>query len=192
MPDLDSLTLERLAMAFFTGDHKAVADMSSPYSVDDLVRAFTNLRQRMSRLIEGLTEDQINFSPDDNTYSLSEVISHLIASQGNTYNALLDIADSKLPHIDPVPRQPGGGAEKGLTAVILQGRLQTATDVLAQVMRDNYQPHAVKKVSFLSFGELTSKGWILFQLAHDLDHLKQAQVLRRSTGFPSKRGVTAR
>src|SRR5262245_11439471 len=107
MPELDSATIEAIASEFFrSGRQKSLSDLAKPYSVDELLRAFENLRRSMGRLLNNLTEQQISFNPDENTYSLSEVVSHLIASQGNTYNALIDITSSKLPHIDPVPRNP--------------------------------------------------------------------------------------
>ncbi|MCC7448717.1 MAG: DinB family protein [Anaerolineae bacterium] len=187
MPELDTSTLDKLMTAFFRERRQSISELAEPYTIDELLRAFENLRRGMQRLLNGLTEEQINFNPDPNTYSLSEIVSHLVAAQGNTYNAFLDIVSSTRPHVDPVPRNPGGGAEKGLTGAILQARLQKATDELVRVVREMYDPKADKRIAFPPFGEMTSKGWMFFQLAHDLDHLKQAQVLRRSQGFPSSR-----
>ena len=184
MPALDVATVERLATEFFRGKQDSLSTLAAPYSIDELIRAFENLRHAMWRILNRLSEEQIAFSPDPNTYSLSEVVSHLIASQGNTYNAFLDLANSTLPHVDPVPRNPGGGAEKGLTAVILQQRLQKGSDDLVALLKQVYKGDDAKMVKHFLFGDLTYKGWILFQVAHDLDHLKQAQVLRRSPGFP--------
>lgn len=184
MPALDTATVERLATQFFRGEQGSLSDLAAPYSIDDLIRAFENLRHGMWRILNRLSEEQIAFSPDPNTYSLSEVVSHLVAAQGNTYNAFLDLGGSTLPHVDPVPRTPGGGAEKGLTSTILQERLQKGTDGLITVLKQVYTGDDAKKVKHFLFGDLTYKGWMLFQVAHDLDHLKQAQVLRRSPGFP--------
>lgn len=184
MPALDVATVERLATQFFHGKQDSLSNLATPYSIDELIRAFENLRQGMWRILNRLSEEQITFSPDPNTYSLSEVVSHLIAAQGNTYNAFLDLGDSTLPHVDPVPRNPGGGAEKGLNAAILQQRLKKGSDDLVTLLRQVYKGDDAKMVKHFLFGDLTYKGWMLFQVAHDLDHLKQAQVLRRSPNFP--------
>src|SRR5260221_11835885 len=129
MPPLDTASVERLVTQFFHAEHGSLSVLATPYSIDELNRAFENLRHGMWRLLNRLTEEQVMFSPDPNTYSISEVVSHLVAAQGNTYNAFLDLAASNLPHVDPVPRNPGAVAEKGLTAVMLWGRLAESSEV---------------------------------------------------------------
>jgi DinB family protein len=187
MPELNTATLDKMVTDFFlNGRQPSLSIIVKPFSADDLIHAFENLRRSMTRLLNGLNEAQINFSPDANTYSLSEIVSHLSAAQGLTYNAFLDIASSTLPHVDPVPRNPGGGAEKGLDGQILQTRLQKATDDLIGALRNAYSPLMEKEVQHPFLGSLTLRGWMLFQLTHDLDHLKQAQTVRRSTSFPRK------
>ncbi len=187
MPELNTATLDKMVTEFFlNGRQPSLSIIAKPFSADDLIHAFENLRRSMLRLLGGLNEAQINYSPDANTYSLSEIVSHLSAAQGLTYNAFLDIASSTLPHVDPVPRAPGGGAEKGLNGQILQQRLQKASDDLIRALRDAYNPTVEKEVPHPFLGTLTLRGWMLFQLSHDLDHLKQAQTVRRSPSFPRK------
>ena len=187
MPELTTAALEHLITEFFlSGGKQRLSDLARPFAIDELIRPFENLRRTMSRTLQGLTEAQVMFSPDANTYSVSEVVTHLISAQGNTYNAFLDIACSTLPHVDPVPRGPGAGAEKGVTAADLQHRLQQATHDLIDILRKTYNPAEEREVLHPIFSNLTYKGWMLFQLAHDLDHVKQAQTVRRSPSFPSK------
>jgi hypothetical protein len=186
MAALDTPRLEQMAVEFFRDRRKTLPELAEPYSMDELLHSFMNLRQSFTRLLKGLSEAQITFSPDANTYSLSEVVSHLVISQGNTYNGMLDLSSSTLPHIDPVPRNPGGGAEKGLTSQILLERLQKATDTLLNIVKVTYDPNNTRLIEDQFFGPMSPRGWMLFQLAHDLDHLKQAQVLRRSPEFPRK------
>ena len=191
MPELTTAALEHLITEFFlSGGKQRLSDIARPFAIDELTRPFENLRRTMSRTLQGLTEPQVTFSPDAGTYSLSEVVTHLISAQGNTYNAFLDIACSTLPHIDPIPRGPGAGAEKGVSSADLQGRLQQATSDLIDILRKTYNPDDEREVLHPIFNNLTYKGWMLFQLAHDLDHVKQAQTLRRSAGFPPKNGAS--
>jgi hypothetical protein len=189
MPGLDTNTLQQLITDFFnSGGKQSLNDAARPYEIEELIRAFQNLRTQMGKLVNGLNETQINYSPNTDTYSLSEVISHLISSQGNTYNGFIDAAHSDRPHIDPIPRGPGAGAEKGLTAKILQDRLGKATDDLVLVLRETFNPNDERLTQHPVFGMLSHKGWMLFQLSHDLDHLQQAQTVRRMSGFP-RRGL---
>ena len=85
-----------------------------------------------------------------------------------------------------VPRGEGAGAEKGVDANMLQSRLKEATDRYIDVVKVTAKDtdETIAEVPF--FGKVSAKGWLLFQIAHDLDHLKQAQVLRRSADFPRK------
>jgi hypothetical protein len=188
MPELDTATLDQFGSLFFRERKQTLSQLAEPYTIDDLIRAFQNLRRGMARLLNGLTEAQVCFNPDDSTYSISEIVTHLIAAQGITYNAFLDIVDSTRPHVDPVPRTAGGGAERGISAHILQHRLDKATGDFIQVLRETYEQKPEKEVENPFIGKLSYKGWLLFQLLHDLDHLKQAQILRRSPSIRARHG----
>lgn len=189
MPELDTTTLETMIVTYFKDRSPALLEQVNSYTIDELIRAFENLRKGMLRALKGLTEEQVTFSPDDATYSLSEVITHIIVGQNMTYNAFLDIASSTLPHVDPLPRGAGDGAVKGVGAEELQQRLQKATDELIGILRTTYKEEIHQTVQHPFMGKLSYKGWVFFQLGHDLDHLKQIQVLRRSPFFPGKRAT---
>jgi hypothetical protein len=183
MPELDAATIDQIATKVFRRE-TSLNDEAEKYTIDEVLQSFSNLRLRMVQIINGLTSEQVNYNADPETYSLSEVISHLISAQGNVYNALLDIGASTLPHIDPIPRGAGAGAEKGLSSQILQERLQKATYDLIAVARQTFDPNGTTRVEIGPFGKLSHKGALLFQLYHDLDHLKQSQTVRRSPSFP--------
>ena len=183
MPELDATTIDQIATKIFRRE-ATLSDEASKHSIDELLQSFSNLRLRMVQIINGLTLEQINYNPDPDTYSLGEVISHLISAQGNVYNGLLDAAASTLPHIDPIPRGAGAGAEKGLSSQILQERLQKATYDLIAIARQTYDPNSTSQVEIGPFGKTSQKGLLLFQLYHDLDHLRQSQTVRRSPTFP--------
>lgn len=185
MPELDVAALGQAAIAIFRGG-QSPTHVAAAYTMDELVNAFIGLRRAMIRLLNGLSGEQINFNPDEETYSLSEVVTHMIAAQGNTYNSFLESVSSPKPHIDPVPRSPGGGAEKGLSAETVQQRLQQATDALIQIVHETYDPNNTHQVQMGNFGLMSQKGFMLFQLMHDLDHFKQSQALRRSPSFPGR------
>lgn len=68
--------------------------------------AFENLRKDLLKKLEGLSEEQQNYKSDPNTWSLNEVVEHLILSQSGT----LKYMQKKLPHAESAP--PTGFASK--------------------------------------------------------------------------------
>jgi len=190
LAEIDAAALELAANAVYR-EGKSVIEVANTFDMSDMMRAFINQRQKMLKLLAGLTEAQVNYNPDTESYSLSEIFTHVIAAQGNTYNAFIDISESTRPHIDPVPREAGGGAEKGETAARLVVELDQVTRDLQQLIDETYDPvrdeHHVK---IAGFGEMNQKAFLLLQLLHDDDHFRQARTTRRSRLFP-KSGRTA-
>jgi hypothetical protein len=193
MPKLDTMTLDAMLSAVYRAGRPAteigglISDGATPYTVQDLADAFATLRRTMQRLIAGMSSAQLDWSPDANTFSLSEIFSHVAMAQNLTYNLLLDNAASDLPHIDPVPRSAGGGSERSVPLAELQARLTKATEMLTGLIQTVIvsAEGSTRLSRHPLFGNMTAKGALLFQLGHDLDHLKQAQLLRRMPGFPS-------
>lgn len=166
-----------------------------PYTVSELVEALEGLRQSMFRLLTGLEDRQVNYTPDASSFSLSEIFTHVVVGQNATYNLLLDTVSSDLPHIDPLPRGDGDGSRKGIAAKPLLEDLQRATTELIRIVREVVEPTAsdpskAHDVTHPLFGSMTYKAVLISQINHDLDHLKQAQLLRRFPGFPRKSLIT--
>lgn len=196
MPKLDTATLESLLSAIFRGGRPPAemgslfSDSAGAYTAAELVDAFESLRRVMQRLLASLTDEQTDWRPDDSTFSLSEIFSHVSVAQNVTHNLLVVSTSSDLPHIDPVPRTAGGGSERGVGAAELRTTLQEATARLVDTIHKTLLAPAQQERPALHplFGPMSSKGVLLFQLGHDIDHLKQAQLLRRTPGFPLKVG----
>jgi hypothetical protein len=191
MPEIDIATLERVAQQVFR-ENKPLPTVAEAFDMEDMLRALQNMRRNMLKMIAGMPPEQINFNPDAETYSLSEIFTHVVSAQGNVYNGFLDTGESNRPHIDPIPRGAGAGAEKGRTAEDVTKELQEATALLVAVVRETYSPAVTRTVTAPN-GQtgLTQKSIMLFQLMHDLDHFKQAQTLRRSPTFPKRQPVHA-
>lgn len=191
MPKLDTATIESMLNSFFRFDlppseiGMKMSEGAADYSVQELADALESLRRAQLRLITGLTDAQVNYSPDASSFSLSEIISHVALAQNLTYNLLIDSAIIDLPHIDPLPRGAGDGSQRGVSVSTLISSLQTATESLLSVIRV-VVPQPPRLARHPLFGNMNTKGVLIFQIGHDLDHLKQAQMLRRTPGFPSK------
>jgi hypothetical protein len=193
MPKLDTITIESLLSSFFRFDlppselGMKMSDGVIDYSIAELADALESLRRAQLRMINGLTDAQVNYSPDPSSFSLSEIISHVVLAQNLTHNLLIDSAVIDLPHVDPLPRNAGDGSQRGISVAILISSLQTATEALLGVIRAVApQTQSTQLARHPLFGNMTTRGVLIFQIGHDLDHLKQAQLLRRTPGFPSK------
>lgn len=191
MPKLDTATLESLLSSFFRFDlppsemGMKMSEGAVDYLITDLADALESLRRAQLRLITGLTDAQVNYSPDPSSFSLSEIISHVVLAQNLTHNLLIDSTIIDLPHIDPLPRGAGDGSQRGISASTLISSLQHATESLMSVIKV-IAPQPPRLARHPLFGNMTTKGVLIFQIGHDLDHLKQAQLLRRTPGFPTK------
>ncbi|MBX3081087.1 MAG: DinB family protein [Anaerolineae bacterium] len=191
MPKLDTATLESLLSSFFRFDlppsemGMKMSEGAADYLITDLADALESLRRAQLRLITGLTDAQVNYSPDPSSFSLSEIISHVVLAQNLTHNLLIDSTIIDLPHIDPLPRGAGDGSQRGISASTLISSLQHATESLMSVIKV-IAPQPPRLARHPLFGNMTTKGVLIFQIGHDLDHLKQAQLLRRTPGFPTK------
>jgi len=184
MPELDAAVLDAIFTTFALPPIN-LTSAASPYSVEELIRAFTRQRSELIAVISNLDDAQINFSPAPESFSISEIVSHITTAQNGPYNALLELSNIVLPFVDHVRFMPGEGARKQLSAAACQHMLNEATEELSDLMRqaaridNNDTP---KEYPIL--GSMTLKAWMLFQLGHDVDHLRQAKAVLSSEGFP--------
>jgi hypothetical protein len=183
MPELDRTTLISFFEQAFQKRSVSLLALAEPYNTEALIRAFTAQRNEILSLLSDLDDTQVNYSPDEATFSLSEIISHVVTAQGSTFNALLELSHLVMPHIDHVPQGAGAGARKSLTVDQCRNLLTEATEELADLLRqiariDNPQPQL-----YPNFGMMSFKSWAIFQLLHDLDHLNQAATLRQNANF---------
>lgn len=177
---LDTQSLNQLIFDPFSGKMTWL-EASRKYPLDDFIQAFRNTRAAMHRTIADLTDGQAAYhDPNTSIWSISETITHLVFSQGAYHNFLLDITDSTLPHVVEAARGFGEGARQGMPAQELRRILNAATerinDVLEQT-RHSYDP--TRKTRNPLFGEVNYEAWVLLLLAHEVDHVRQAIVMRR-------------
>ena len=156
-------------------------DVSTEYTLDDLIEAFYSTRPRVLTTLEDLTDAQVAFtSPVHPFWSISETITHLIFSQGLYLNKLLDVSTSHLPHAVEAARGMGEGAKIGIPAEELRQQMSIATEHLNAVIEDTRQSHDPEKIETHEFfGVCNYKVWMLLLLSHELDHLRQMIAMRR-------------
>src|SRR5260221_4485963 len=103
-------------------------EASEKFPLDELIDAFHRTRTVMIKTVTDLTDEQTSYQIEgDPTWSISEMVTHLIFSQNFYYNQLLDITTSELPHILEAAKGLGQGAKLGVPAAQLTKNLQAAT-----------------------------------------------------------------
>lgn len=156
-------------------------ELSQKYSLDEFIETFYSSRQAMQDTLEGLTDAQAAFvSPVHPFWSLSETVTHLTYSQGFYLNKLLDMATSQLPHVLEAARGFGEGAKQNIPAADLRQRLIEATAQIhfaIESTRRNYDPNKIQ--NFRPFGKCNYQTWVLLLLSHEMDHVRQATLVRR-------------
>lgn len=179
---LDTATLNALLLEAFNGQITWL-EASRRYPVEEFIETFHSTRTRMESVVAGLTDEQATYvSPAHPIWSISETVTHLIYSQAFYYNKLLDIAPttSQLPHIVEAATGFGEGARQGVPAALLHARLVEATQFITTALTDtraNADPEKIENSPL--FGLCAYQTWVLLLLGHEVDHVRQASVMRR-------------
>lgn len=156
-------------------------EASSRYSLDEIIETFYATRQNMQTILEGLTDAHVAFaSPAHPFWTLSETVTHLIYSQGFYHNKLLDITTSQLPHIVEAAKGFGEGAKQNIPAATLRQQLVVATEQIhfaIESTRANSNHDKTENSS--AFGVCNYRTWAFLLLGHEVDHVRQATLVRR-------------
>ncbi|MEP7286364.1 MAG: DinB family protein [Chloroflexota bacterium] len=190
MPEIDFELVNSVLADFQRGISRPFIEIASPYSIESIVRGFNSQREELFTLLDSLDDTQIVYKPADSEFSVSEVVSHMIAAQGGVYNALLDLSEIVMPFVAHTPNGPGAGAQNTLKAADAREQLHTATDEMIEVIRQVARIDKPAMRDYPDFGLMSPKSWMMFQITHDYDHLRQAKKIRAAEGFPTQNQVT--
>ncbi len=186
MPELDDAVIDTIYQTFLRDRSQPATEKARIYSVEELLRAFHRQRNEIIAQIADLDDVQVNYNPDPVNFSISQVVSHVVTAQNGTYHALLELSQIVIPHLDHATPVPGDGARKDLSADECRKMIPEATEELAEAMRQAARSEQTHEVEYPLFGKMNYKSWMLFQLWHDQDHLRQIKSVKESTGFPRK------
>jgi uncharacterized damage-inducible protein DinB len=130
-----------------------------------------------------VTDAQVKYSaPGSPTWTLSETVTHLVYTQNGYHNSQVDAAALEMPHMAEAAKGFGEGARQDLPSAELRVLLEQATgrikDVIEQTRRA-YDPARSRPARNPLFGEADYRTWLLLMLAHEVDHVRQAIVMRR-------------
>lgn len=178
---LDTNALNQLLLDAFSGKISWL-EASARYSVDDFIEAFKRTRDIMQKNLVDLTDAQVSYVIGGNpTWSISEMVTHLIYSQASYYNFILEITSSELPHIAEAAKGFGEGAKTDIPAAELRENLAKATTQIYDAIERTRASNDPKKItSNALFGQCNYQTWILLLLGHEVDHVRQGIIMRRA------------
>ncbi len=180
---IDTNTLNRLLFDAFSGKMTWL-DASKCHPLDEFIETFYKTRELTEKTISDLTDAQVSFiiqgSP---TWSISEMVTHLIYSQNYYHNSILDMGTTQLPHILEAARGFGEGAQVGKPADELRTQLRLATGRITEAVeqtRKTFMPDKIVDTGPKFFGRVDYPTWILLLLGHEVDHVRQGIIMRRA------------
>lgn len=138
-------------------------------------------RGALLQAIDGVSDEQADWSPSEDEWSTRQIIEHVLAVSRNNLQLIEDLAAGRLED----EREPGPVAKMPSSFLRLRAHLVEHSVKLASlperlpgmVNLELTSPHS-------NFGELNSRAWFLFNRIHDTDHREQIDAIQASDGYP--------
>jgi uncharacterized damage-inducible protein DinB len=178
MPDIAAIG--QTILDAFTGKMTWL-EASDKHPLEDVIATFYRTRVAMQKLLENMSDKQVAYhDPNTPVWSLSETVTHLVFSQAGYYNQLLEITTSDLPHIAEAAKGFGEGAKAGIRADDLRSILQQATESIRLGIENTKEHQKSENITTNAlFGRVNYQTWMLLLLGHEMDHVRQATLMRR-------------
>jgi hypothetical protein len=153
------------------------------YSFRDLWVRVTQARLELLKAIDGVTDEEASFRPDDVEWSILEVLDHLLASSAHVVGLVEALANGRERSPGPVEAPPNGTES---TLDEMRGLLLKDSVAWAALPERLPEPPSFEVLArHPAFGRLHARAWYLFQRIHDLDHTDQIRKNREAPGYPS-------
>ena len=162
--------------------HSYLQAQGERYTFSELWSRLIRARVSVMDAVEGVSQEQAEFRPDPDEWSISEVLHHLLTSSERVAETVeaLSRGESITPdRIDP-PREETTQTIGELTTKLREDSI--AWSALTQ--RLPAAPPTEPTAPHTMFGELHARAWYLFQRVHDLDHAGQIAKNKQSEGYP--------
>ena len=162
--------------------HSYLQAQGQRYTFSELWSRLIRARVTVMDVVEGVTQEQAEFRPDPDEWSIAEVLHHLLTSSekvATTVEALSRGEAINPGRIDP-PREETTQTIGELTEKLRADSI--AWTALTQRLPDT--PPTEPTAPHSMFGELHARAWYLFQRVHDLDHAGQIAKNKQSYGYP--------
>jgi DinB superfamily len=162
-----------------------VNERAQDLSWSDLLFEYELALDDDAALLGGLSEKQVHFKPAAKVFSIAEVLTHNCNSDQLFWNWLRLLANDRRPEIDPKDLIGGDGAQNDRSLDALNSLIE-ACRALARTTIDALPDPGdlTSTVPHPYFGALNAKGWIYFMCLHHGMHLRQAEQVIDTPGFP--------
>ena len=152
------------------------------YTFRELWVRLTRTRLGLLDSIEGVSDEQATFKPDESEWSILEVLNHVVTSSGRVAALVEALANQKSRPADDIepPREAIDLTIDEMRDLLLEDSIAwgALTDRLPE------PPSFEVQARHFSFGRLHSRAWYLFQRIHDLDHVGQIEKNKMASGYP--------
>lgn len=202
MKNFKSILLVQMLLLF------GLAAQSQPLTKSEKSTAINYLKQSQSEVliaVKGLSEDQLNYIPDEGVWSIAETMEHIAIAEKNIFG-IVEMTLKTEP--DPSKRSEVLMSDEQLLAIISSrdqkvktkpefeptnsfGSFQGSLDTFNAQRKSNIM--FVKKTKEdlrnryfdFPFGKVDAYQVILFMSGHTQRHMKQIVEVIKSDGFPS-------
>ena len=162
--------------------HSYLQAQGERYTFSELWARQIRARITVMDAVEDVSQEQAEFRPDPDEWSIAEVLHPLLTSSERVAEPVdaLSRGESINPgRIDP-PREETTQTIGELTEKLREDSI--AWTALTQKLPAS--PPTEPTAPHSMFGELHARAWYLFQRVHDLDHAGQITKNKQSPGYP--------
>ncbi len=140
-------------------------------------------QEQLLGAINGISEEQASFKPDADTWSVLEVLRHVVDAKQRNVEGCAALARGETRGGEAEPGR-GGGELPSLAAA--RSALEASHGELAAVVA-SFSPAANLEARYKHpwFGPLNCQEWAVFQRIHDGDHAEQIEQVKATPGFPT-------
>jgi hypothetical protein len=138
--------------------------------------------------IDGLSPQQASFKPDDDVWSVLEVLNHVVTAKDGVGRICERLARGETVAgfgAEGERRQDGITSEKFDSLDDARKALETAHVALLSFVEQRLE-EANQEATYnhFIFGDLNCRGWAAFQRVHDADHSLQIEQVKAAPGYP--------
>lgn len=197
-------------LLFFAAMLMAIVTLSAQDSMTDEERKFAikylaETQDDMMKVLKGLTEEQLNYKPDAESWSVAECLRHIAISEQNLWASFVDAALATDP--DPSKRSEVGMTDEQLMGMIEsraqkvktfapfepENKPEPVKDVIKEFksLRGDHIKFVKKsdedlrnRYGQLPFGTIDAYQAILFMAGHTKRHTDQMREVMASADFP--------
>ena len=152
------------------------------YTFAEIWVRFAKARVVLIDAVVDVGQEQADFRPDADEWSISEVLNHVLTSSGRISEIVDALANGNTPvpgRIDP-PREETSQSIDELRERLTLDSLRWS----ALIERLPSAPSTDLTAPHPTFGELHARAWLLFQRIHDMDHAGQVEKNKVAGVFP--------